>query len=166
MRQGNKLGLYSFVGVLFLWLIHWWSYRILKNRVLKRHKWDLNICCGATDGGGINVDIQMHEAVANFVQVSDICCLPFEDKQFDTVLCSHTLEHVDDPRAFYQELQRVGKHVTVLVPPLWDITAAFSPVEHKWIFWSFKTEHSTLPPYSRLPLADFLHRHFGQPISA
>ena len=166
MRRAIKLGLYSFVGVTFLWVIHWWSYNVLKNRVLKRHKWDLNICCGATDGGGINLDIQMHEALPNFVQVGDVCCLPFEDNQFDTVLCSHTLEHVDDPRAFYQELQRVGKRVTVLVPPLWDVTAAFSPVEHKWVFWSFKTEHSTLPPYSQLPLADFLHRHFGQPISA
>jgi SAM-dependent methyltransferase len=150
----------------FLWLVHWWSYRILKQRALRRNKWDLNICCGATDGGGINVDIEAHEDLPNFCQVSDIYHLPFKDKQFDTVLCSHTLEHVDDPRAFYRELQRVGRHVTVLIPPLWDLSAAFSPVEHKWVFWSFRTEHSTLPPYSRLPLATFLHRNFGQPISA
>jgi hypothetical protein len=32
------------------WFLNWLSYRFLKNRVLKRQKWDLNICCGTTDG--------------------------------------------------------------------------------------------------------------------
>ena len=41
-----------------------------------------------------------------FQQVTDIYDLPFEDQQFDTVLCSHTIEHVDDPELahFYRSL--------------------------------------------------------------
>jgi SAM-dependent methyltransferase len=34
---------------------------------------------------------------------------PFEDKAFDYVICSHVLEHVDDPDFFLKEIQRVGK---------------------------------------------------------
>jgi hypothetical protein len=49
---------------------------------------------------------------------------------------------------------------------LWDITAALNPLEHKWLFWSLKTEHSKLPPYGRVPLSSLIHRLFGQRILA
>jgi SAM-dependent methyltransferase len=35
--------------------------------------------------------------------------MPFRDKAFDFVITFHVLEHVPDPAAFLQELQRVGK---------------------------------------------------------
>lgn len=34
---------------------------------------------------------------------------PFVDKEFDYVICSHVLEHVDDTDVFLKEVQRVGK---------------------------------------------------------
>lgn len=34
---------------------------------------------------------------------------PFEDKEFDYVICSHVLEHVADADVFLTEIQRVGK---------------------------------------------------------
>jgi SAM-dependent methyltransferase len=34
---------------------------------------------------------------------------PFEDKEFDDVICSHVLEHVADADVFLREIQRVGK---------------------------------------------------------
>ncbi|MES2796048.1 MAG: methyltransferase domain-containing protein [Bacteroidota bacterium] len=34
---------------------------------------------------------------------------PFEDKEFDYVICSHVLEHVNDADVFLREIQRVGK---------------------------------------------------------
>lgn len=34
---------------------------------------------------------------------------PFEDKEFDYVICSHVLEHVPDADFFLSEIQRVGK---------------------------------------------------------
>ena len=68
------------------------SYVFYKKRVLKSRRWDLNICCGATDGGGVNADIVKHKQLANFVLVDDIYNLPFKDDQFDNVLCRYLVD--------------------------------------------------------------------------
>ena len=153
------------VGHLTLWLPHVISYNWLKSHIVRRRRWDLNICCGTTDGGGVNADIMAHEPLPNFTQV-DVYRLPFKDGQFNHVLCSHTLEHVDAPRLFYDELQRVGDHVTLVLPPLWDITAAFNLLEHRWLFLTLKKEHRTVPPYIRLPGARWVQHILGQRIHA
>jgi SAM-dependent methyltransferase len=49
----------------------------------------------------------------------DITAMPFGDDEFDGVICSHVLEHVDDDRAAMSELARVlrpGGWLLVLVP--------------------------------------------------
>ena len=152
-----------------LWLVfllttflNWLSYRYLKNRIMSERKWGLNICCGKTDGGGIYADIVRHGDIRNFVLIEDIYNLPFEDGRFDSVICSHTIEHVDDPRRFDEELRRVGKSVTYLRPPLWDVSAALNVLEHKWIFLTLSTRHLRLPAHVRLPLARTVQRVLGQ----
>jgi len=142
------------------------SYKFLKKRVLKRQKWDLNICCGKTDGGGLNVDIVKHKELPNFQKIDDMTDLPFKDNQFETVLSSHTIEHLDDPEAFFRELQRVGKKVTLILPPLWDITAAFNILEHKWVFLTILKEHNKLPKFVKLTFSDKIHKLLGQKIKA
>ena len=43
--------------------------------------------------------------------------LPFADKAFDTVICTHTLEHVHDINTAISELRRVtGKRLIIVVP--------------------------------------------------
>jgi ubiquinone/menaquinone biosynthesis C-methylase UbiE len=42
--------------------------------------------------------------------------LPFADHAFDTVVCSHTLEHIPDIWAAAAELKRVARRVIVVVP--------------------------------------------------
>ncbi len=157
---------YIIIGIfgilLYFQLSHYISYNVLKTRILKERKWDLNICCGKTDGGGVNADIFRHMDVPNFIQVNDIYNLPFDNKQFDKVLCSHTMEHVDDPEGFFSELQRVGNEVTLVIPPLYDTTAALNFFEHKWIFLTFKKKHHKLPAYIKLPLSRFYQKNFGQ----
>lgn len=153
-------------SVLLMFVLNFLSYRILKGRIVRRQKWGLNICCGKTDGGGVNVDIVKHADVPNYISVTDIYHLPFADKQFDTVLCSHTIEHVDDPQRFFEELSRVGKQVTLIIPPLWDISAAFNLLEHKHIFLTFTKEHNVLPAFVPLPFANTIHRLLGQRIHA
>lgn len=158
---------YILAGILlYFYLSNSLSYSFLKKRILKRQKWGVNICCGKTDGGGINVDIVKHADIPNFVLIRDIYNLPFRDQQFDTVLCSHTIEHVENPEKFFRELKRIGKKLSIVIPPLWDITAALNVFEHKFIFLSFKKEHTKLPPFIRLPLASFIQKHFGQKIKA
>lgn len=158
---------YILAGILlYFYLSHLLSYSLLKKKILKRQKWGINICSGKTDGGGINVDIVKHANIPNFVLIKDIYNLPFRDQQFDTVLCSHTIEHVENPEKFFRELKRIGKKVSIVIPPLWDITAALNVFEHKFIFLSFKKEHTKLLPFIRLPLASFIQKHFGQKIKA
>ncbi|MEL6215598.1 MAG: hypothetical protein AAFQ99_07980, partial [Pseudomonadota bacterium] len=74
--------------------LHWYSYQHLKQSIVGRQSWGLNICCGKVDGGGVNADIMQHSDVPNFVQITNIYKLPFEDGAFETVLCSHTAEHI------------------------------------------------------------------------
>lgn len=40
---------------------------------------------------------------------ADICNLPFEDNQYDTIFCNHVLEHIPDDTKAMQELYRVLK---------------------------------------------------------
>lgn len=42
--------------------------------------------------------------------------MPFPDKHFDFVYCSHVLEHVDDPAAACEELMRVGRRGYIETP--------------------------------------------------
>ena len=97
-----------------------------------------------TDAGGVNADTVRH-ADMPWLVIVDVYPLPFRDGAFDSVLCSHTLEHVDDPDAFYRELGRVGRSVTVMVPPLWDVSAALNLLEHRWLFVTLRKEHHALP---------------------
>lgn len=153
------------VTVLIVFL-HWYSYRCLKNGIIARRRWDLNICCGNVDGGGVNADIVCHGDVPNFVKVDNIYRLPFDDGQFDTVLCSHTAEHVDYPQRFDRELRRVGKQVVYILPPVWDLAAALNIWEHKWLFFSVRKVHHELPARIPLPFARRLQARIGQKITA
>jgi len=148
--------------LIVLRLLNNFEYKYLNNKILVSQKWDLNICSGKKDGGGINADVKKYIDLPNFVLIEDIYHLPFKDKEFKDVLCAHTLEHVDDPNAFYKELRRVGEKVTVVLPPIWDLGATFNVFEHKWIFLTLKTKHLSLPPKVHLPLSNFVHKHFGQ----
>jgi len=58
--------------------------------------------------------------------------LPFADKEFDYVICSHVLEHVDDPYKFMKEQSRVAKMGYLEVPSL--IGEWLAPKSaHKWV---------------------------------
>lgn len=142
------------------------SYTLMKDRIITRNQWDLNICCGKTGAGKINADIVKHGRVPNFVLIDDIYNLPFADKQFKQVLCSHTMEHVERPDLFFRELRRVGESVTIILPPLWDVFAAFNFFEHKWIFLTMCKTHHSLPTYRHLLLAGHFHKLIGQRLKA
>lgn len=58
--------------------------------------------------------------------------LPFQDKEFDYVICCHVVEHVDDPAKFLNELSRVGKMGYLEAPSL--IGEFLIPkASHKWV---------------------------------
>jgi 2-polyprenyl-3-methyl-5-hydroxy-6-metoxy-1,4-benzoquinol methylase len=53
---------------------------------------------------------------ATFI-ASDIVRLPWKDRSFDSVVTSHTLEHVGDLAAAMREIRRVARHRLVIVVP-------------------------------------------------
>lgn len=67
------------------------------------------------------------------VYVCDITNMPFDDKEFDYVVASHILEHVDDPIAACRELQRVGKAGYIESPAFMkDALFSWAKGRHKW----------------------------------
>ena len=65
----------------------------------------------------------------------DLQHLPFEDRVYDFVFCSHVLEHLDNPGQAIRELMRVGRRGYIEVPTrLSDVMFNFArlPNHHRW----------------------------------
>jgi SAM-dependent methyltransferase len=59
---------------------------------------------------------------------------PFADKEFDYVICTHVLEHLDDPVRACLELTRIAKSGYVEVPFLYaDVFVRNNDPIHKWL---------------------------------
>jgi len=159
-------------ALIVLPVLNFFSYRVVGAIIRNcRKKWDLHICCGRTDGGGVNVDIVNHADAPNRVVVDDVCSLPFQNGASEATLCSHTIEHVEDPAAFCDELRRVSNHVTLVVPPLGDLCAVLNVFEHRHLFFSPSFSLSArsitdLPRFIELPGAQFFQERLGQKIRA
>ena len=64
--------------------------------------------------------------------VADAARLPFADKSFDFVICSHVLEHVPDPALVISELQRVASRGYIETPSAgWEKVVGFP--FHRWM---------------------------------
>lgn len=67
--------------------------------------------------------------------VADLAALPFRDKSWDFVFCSHVLEHLDEPGRGIRELQRVGRRGYIELPTrLSDVMLNFTKFHdhHRW----------------------------------
>ncbi len=58
--------------------------------------------------------------------------LPFENKEFDYVICCHVLEHVENPEKFLKEMMRVAKRGYIEVPSLMGEYLA-PKASHVWV---------------------------------
>jgi hypothetical protein len=72
----------------------------------------------------------------------DICAhepYPFADKEFDYVICSHTLEDVRDPLWVCSEMIRIGKRGYIEIPSrIWESCRGFETgivglAHHRWL---------------------------------
>ena len=68
-------------------------------------------------------------------QLCDIEKLPYDNKEFDFVYCSHVLEHAPDPARACEEIMRIGKRGYIETPTrVSDIMFNFTRLKghHKW----------------------------------
>ena len=61
------------------------------------------------------LDLSDHYKDKTFIKINEKK-LPFKDKEFDFIIASHVVEHVDDISYFLNELARVGKKGYIEVP--------------------------------------------------
>lgn len=59
--------------------------------------------------------------------------LPFEDKEFDFVFCSHVFEHLEDPAHAAREISRIGKSGMIVLPNLFkEFMFGWEEDDHIW----------------------------------
>ena len=121
--------------------------RVLIKRTSKKHiekilsqnpDWKiLDIGCGygankyATTVSDI-LDLSNNYKDKLFVKITDKK-LPFKDKEFDFVIASHVVEHVEDVSYFLNELARVGKKGYIEVPTRLEDNLVFENKKaHLW----------------------------------
>lgn len=98
------------------------------------------------DHRGGDIKIYPHQKFVN----ADGSNMPFKDKEFDYVICTQVLEHVDDPIAFVNELQRIAPRGYLEVPSFVG-ESLFPKKSHKWVCLELDGklvlfEKSKLPP--------------------
>lgn len=87
-------------------------------------------------GGDIKLD-------ARPMVVADAHHLPFRDQAFAYIICSHILEHMDDPPQFVRELERTGAGGYIGCP---------SEIAERLFHWSFHRWYVNLMPDGTLVL--------------
>ena len=94
----------------------------LVNETLKKNKnWKtLDIGCGYTANENANViadvqDLSDFYKERNFIKINEKK-LPFKDKEFDFVIASHVIEHVNDFQYFIKELERISNKGYIELP--------------------------------------------------
>jgi len=111
------------------------------------------------EGGAINVREQN-----NFV-ICDAQHLPFRNQSFEESNCTHVLEHLQDPRLGFRELQRVSKRGYIETPSTLYENVLLGYPFHYWAFttkngkvYFSKSKKLKLNGKTILPLGWFLHR--------
>ena len=114
------------------------SKQFIDNQIIQNPNWKvLDIGCGFTAHEKANVvcdvqDLSNFYKDKKFVKLNDKK-LPFSDKEFDFVIASHVIEHVEDVSFFIKELERVSfKGYIELPTPLEDNLVFENKNDHIW----------------------------------
>ena len=97
----------------------------------------LDIGCGYKphDSASVICDVQDFSKLykdKKFIRLSEKS-LPFKDQEFDFVIASHVLEHVEDPQFFIKELERVSAKGYIELPTILEDNLVFeNKKDHLW----------------------------------
>tara|TARA_Y100000590_G_scaffold416306_1_gene514926 strand:- start:1792 stop:2406 length:615 start_codon:yes stop_codon:yes gene_type:complete len=111
------------------------------NKIIKENpKWKiLDIGCGyrAHPSASVIADVQdlsNYYKEKNFIKINEKK-LPFKDKEFDFVIASHVIEHVEDFQFFINELERISSKGYIELPSrLGDNLVFENKTDHIWWF--------------------------------
>ena len=116
------------------------SIQTINETIQKNLKWKvLDIGCGYTANKNATViadvqDLSNFYLNKTFVKITDKK-LPFKDGEFDFVIASHVIEHVEDFSFFIKELERVAKKGYIELPTrLGDNLVFENKSDHIWWF--------------------------------
>ena len=77
-------------------------------------------------------DLSSHYQEKKFIRLTEKK-LPFKDKEFDFVVASHVMEHVEDVEFFIKELERVSKKGYIELPTILEDNLVFeNKKDHLW----------------------------------
>ena len=77
-------------------------------------------------------DLSNHYQDKKFIRLTEKK-LPFKDKEFDFVVASHVMEHVEDVDFFIKELERVSKKGYIELPTMLEDNLVFeNKKDHLW----------------------------------
>ena len=114
------------------------SKQFIDNQIIQNPNWKvLDIGCGFTAHEKASVvcdvqDLSNFYKDKKFVKLNDKK-LPFSDKEFDFVIASHVIEHVEDVSFFIKELERVSSKGYIELPtPLEDNLVFENKNDHIW----------------------------------
>ena len=111
------------------------------NKVIKENpKWKiLDIGCGyrAHPNASVIADVQdlsKYYKDRSFIKINEKI-LPFKDKEFDFIIASHVIEHVEDLEFFIKELERISSKGYIELPSrLGDNLVFENKTDHIWWF--------------------------------
>ena len=114
------------------------SKQYIDNQIKQNQNWNiLDIGCGYTahENASVICDIQNLSDFyksKKFVQLESKK-LPFKDKEFDFVISSHVIEHVEDVSFFIKELERVSSKGYIELPTSLEDNLVFeNKNDHIW----------------------------------
>ena len=114
------------------------SKKYIDNQLDQNPSWNiLDIGCGYTAHKKANVicdvqDLSEFYKGRDFVKLKSKT-LPFKDKEFDFVITSHVIEHVEDVNFFIKELQRISTKGYIELPTMLEDNLVFeNKNDHLW----------------------------------
>ena len=114
------------------------SKKYIDNLIEQNPNWNvLDVGCGYTAHKKANVicdiqDLSKFYKDKKFIKLESKK-LPFKDKEFDFVITSHVIEHVEDVDFFIKELQRISSKGYIELPTILEDNLVFeNKNDHLW----------------------------------
>jgi len=116
------------------------SINFINKKLKENPSWNvIDVGCGYTANEYAKVvadvqDLSSFYKDKKFIKIIDKK-LPFKDNEFDFVITSHVIEHIDDFQFFIQEIERISKQGYIELPTRLGDNLVFENLrEHIWWF--------------------------------